>query len=476
VLMESILMKMKPCRFARLYWVAVGLLVVLCSPADAQAPYSGGQTTTRQDGPNAYSQPASNLSISKRLDFSVGNSFFRNPWVPAPSSTDARDGLGPLFNTNGCQNCHIKDGRGHAPKTSDDSVVSLLVRMSIPFQSDDDRDVYQRLGVVPEPTYGTQLQDFALPNQQAEGRVKVQYQPVWVHFSDGERVELRKPLLSIVDLNYGPMHPETMLSARIAPAMIGLGLLENISEDTILAFADPDDIDGDGISGRVNRVYNVETGRTQLGRFGWKAGQPTLMQQNAAAFHADIGLTSRLFPNENCTAEQTICSDLPSGGVHEVSDNILKFVEFYTQHLAVPARRKLDDPRVIAGEALFNDIGCSACHKTTITTATKQELPALSGQIIDPYTDLLLHDMGPELADYRPEAMANGGEWRTAPLWGIGYSREVHPDSSFLHDGRARTPFEAVLWHGGEAEEAKQRVLTLSKQQREALIAFLDSL
>lgn len=469
-------MKIKRWFFAQPSLLALGLAVVLCPQAKAQAPYSGGQTTTHQGGPNAYSQSATNLKISKRLDFSVGNSFFRNPWVPALSSTDARDGLGPMFNTNGCQNCHIKDGRGHAPKSDDDSVVSLLVRMSIPFESDDDREVYERLGVVPEPTYGTQLQDFALPNQQAEGRVKLRYQPVWVSFADGDRIELRKPLLSIVDLNYGPLHPDTMLSARIAPAMIGLGLLENISEDTLLTFADPDDIDGDGISGRLNQVYNVETGRTQVGRFGWKAGQPTLMQQNAAAFQADIGLTSRLFPNENCTAGQTICSDLPNGGEPEVSDKILKFVEFYSQHLAVPARRNLDDPRVMEGEALFNTIGCAACHKSNITTSIQSELPALSGQVIDPYTDLLLHDMGPELADHRPEALANGQEWRTAPLWGIGYSKDVDSDASFLHDGRARTPFEAVLWHGGEAEDAKQRVLTFSKQEREALIAFLDSL
>jgi CxxC motif-containing protein (DUF1111 family) len=456
--------------------VTVAAVMTLVGPVYAKSPYSGGQTTTAQKGDNAYSQPATNLSMSKRLDFSVGNSFFRNPWVPAPSSTDARDGLGPLFNTNGCQNCHIKDGRGHAPEAEDDLAVSMLVRMSIPVTSEADRQLYEKLGVVPEPTYGDQLQDFSLPDQKAEGRVKIAYKPVTITFADGATMQLRKPSISIVDLNYGPMHPETLFSARIAPAMIGLGLLETIDESTIMEFADPDDADGDGISGRANRVYNIEIEQYQLGRFGWKAGQPTLMQQNAAAFNSDIGLTSRLFPDENCSENQTLCADMPNGGDHEVSDNILNFVEFYSQHLAVPARRNVNDPQVINGEALFHDIGCARCHRTNIITATNTDLPELSEQHIDPYTDLLLHDMGSELADNRPEATANGREWRTAPLWGIGYSKEVHAESNFLHDGRARTPFEAVLWHGGEAEASRQRVMQFSRLERDALIAFLNSL
>jgi len=456
--------------------VAITAVLTMSVPTFAKAPHSGGHTTTSVGGANAYSQPASNLSMSKRLDFSVGNSFFRNPWVPAPSSTDARDGLGPLFNTNGCQNCHVNDGRGHAPEAEDDLAVSMLIRMSIPAESEEDRKLYEKLGVVPEPTYGDQLQDFSLPDQKAEGRIKIAYKPVTITFADGETLELRKPSISIVDLNYGPMHPKTLLSARIAPAMIGLGLLETIDESTIMGFADPGDADGDGISGRANRVYNIETEQYQLGRFGWKAGQPTLMQQNAVAFNSDIGLTSRLFPSENCSEHQTLCANLPNGGDHEVSDNILNFVEFYTQHLAVPARRNVNDPQVINGEALFHDIGCASCHRTNITTAINTDLPALSEQIIDPYTDLLLHDMGAELADNRPEALANGNEWRTAPLWGLGYSKDVDSESNFLHDGRARTPFEAVLWHGGEAQAAKQRVIQLSRNERESLIAFLNSL
>lgn len=453
------------------------LSAIVCSfSALAEAPFSGGKTSTSKDGANAYSQPATNLPISKRLDFSVGNSFFRNPWVPAPASTDARDGLGPLFNTNGCQNCHIKDGRGHAPKNQDDLAVSMLVRMSIPAQSEEDKRLYARLGVVPEPNYGDQLQDFALPDQKAEGQIHIEYQPVVMTFADGESVELRKPELSITNLNYGPLHPQTMLSARIAPAMIGLGLLEALNEQTIISAVDENDSNNDGISGRANRVWNVASGEYQLGRFGWKAGQPTLMQQNAAAFNGDIGITSHLFPQPNCAQNQTICAELPNGGEHEVSKKILNFVEFYSQHLAVPLRRNMDDPQVVQGEHLFIQAGCINCHRTNLTTGSVPDRPALSKQNIDPYTDLLLHDMGPGLADHRPEALADGQEWRTAPLWGIGYAKEVSPDAGYLHDGRARTLMEAVLWHGGEAESAKQQVLQFSRSERDSLIAFLQSL
>ncbi|MBV7300715.1 di-heme oxidoredictase family protein [Enterovibrio paralichthyis] len=437
---------------------------------------SGGQTSVKKDGANAYSLPAANLPLSKRLDFSVGNSFFRNPWVPAPSSTEARDGLGPLFNTNGCQNCHIKDGRGHPPEAKDLHAVSMLVRLSIPAMTPEQKQTFIREGTVPEPTYGGQLQDFALPDKTPEGQVSISYTDVPVTFKDGTTVMLRKPTLKIVDLGYGEMHPDTQLSARVAPPMIGLGLLESIPEETLLTWADENDSDNDGISGRVNKVWDIEKNSVAIGRFGWKAGQPTLMQQNAAAFNGDIGLTSHLFPSENCTQTQTLCDEVPNGGSPEVSQNILDFVEFYSQHLAVPIRRNTASPDVQLGQQLFESAGCESCHKTQVKTAQRPDRPALSGQLIHPYTDLLLHDMGEGLADNRPEYLANGREWRTPPLWGIGYTQEVNGHTYFLHDGRARNLMEAVLWHGGEAESAKQKVLGMDKTQREALMAFLNSL
>ncbi len=258
--------------------------------------------------------------------------------------------------------------------------------------------------------------------------------------------------------------------------MIGLGLLESIPDETLLKWADENDRDSDGISGKVNKVWDIQKGDFSLGRFGWKAGQPTLMQQNAAAFNGDVGLTSHLFPNENCTAKQPLCEELPNGGKPEVSQNILDFVEFYSQHLAVPIRRNVNDPVVQLGQKIFAASGCESCHKTSVKTTKRADRPALSEQLIHPYTDLLLHDMGEGLADHRPEYLANGREWRTPPLWGIGYTEEVNGHTYFLHDGRARNLMEAVLWHGGEAEQAKQNVLSLNQKERDALIAFLNSL
>ncbi|WP_419239166.1 di-heme oxidoredictase family protein [Photobacterium leiognathi] len=437
---------------------------------------SGGNTTTPKTGANAFSLPASNLPMSKRLDFSVGNSFFRNPWVQAPATTDARDGLGPIFNTNGCQNCHIKDGRGHPPEKDDMNSVSMLVRMSIPALTNEQKQQLIKSGVIPEPTYGDQLQDFALPDAKPEGKIALTYTDVPVTFVDGEVITLRKPNLSITDLNYGPMADDVMLSARIAPPMIGLGLLEHIPEQTLKRFVAEQAAENKGVSGKLNQVWDVRANKTVTGRFGWKAGQPNLMQQNAAAFNGDIGLTSALFEQENCTDKQTICAELPNGGKHEASEKVLTFVEFYSQHLAVPARRNINDPQVMKGEKLFADIGCQSCHRTQIKTAKVPERPALSEQMINPYTDLLLHDMGEGLADNRPEFLANGQEWRTPPLWGLGYTEEVNGHTNFLHDGRARSLMEAVLWHGGEAQTSREKVLQLSKSDRQALVAFLDSL
>ena len=441
---------------------------------------SGGDTSTIKQGSNAYSMPANNLPITKRLDFSVGNSFFRNPWVQAPATTDARDGLGPLFNTNGCQNCHIKDGRGHPPEEGEDQAVSMLVRMSIPAMTQEQKRDLIVSGVIPEPTYGDQLEDFAIPNATPEGKIRIEYKTSGVRFPDGEIVELRKPTLILHDLAYGDLHPKTMLSARVAPPMIGLGLLESIPEQTLISLAEQQKLNGEGVTGKINRVWDKQKQSTQVGRFGWKAGQPSLIQQDAAAFNGDMGLTTALFPVENCTQNQAICSELPNGNSEdekvEVSHKILKFVEFYSQHLAVPIRRNTTNSQVQKGQALFDAIGCASCHIPSLKTAKRENLPSLSEQTIHPYTDLLLHDMGEGLADNRPEFLADGQEWRTPPLWGIGYTEEVSGHQYFLHDGRARNLMEAIVWHGGEAESSKQKVMQLNKSDRDALIAFLNSL
>lgn len=440
---------------------------------------SGGAATVRKTDQNAFSLPSANLPPSRRVDFSVGNSFFRSPWVIAPSTTTARDGLGPLFNTNACQNCHIKDGRGHPPTPDAPNAVSMLVRLSIP-DAPAYAKVIEQLGVVPEPVYGGQLQDMAVPGVAPEGKVRVDYTSVPVRFKDGTEVELRKPSLNISQLGYGPMHPDTRFSARVAPPMIGLGLLEAIPDEAILANAEAQAKDKNGIAGRPNRVWDDAQQKTVLGRFGWKAGQPNLNQQNVHAFSGDMGLTTSLRPIDDCTDAQTACKQAPNGngpdGEPEVSDNILRLVLFYSRNLAVPARRDVNAPEVLAGKNLFFQAGCQSCHTPKYTTAANAAEPELANQVIRPYSDLLLHDMGDGLADNRSEFQASGRDWRTPPLWGIGLTQAVSGHTQFLHDGRARNLLEAVLWHGGEAQAAQQQVLSFNAEQRAALLAFLNSL
>ncbi|CAI8988310.1 di-heme oxidoredictase family protein [Pseudomonas sp. IT-P395] len=440
---------------------------------------SGGAATVRKTDQNAFSLPSANLPPSRRVDFSVGNSFFRSPWVIAPSTTTARDGLGPLFNTNACQGCHIKDGRGHPPPPDAPNAVSMLVRLSIP-DTPEFAKVIEQVGVVPEPVYGGQFQDMAVPGVAPEGKVRVTYTPVPVRFKDGTEVELRKPVLQITQLGYGPMHPDTRFSARVAPPMIGLGLLEAIPEEAILANAAAQAKDNKGISGRPNQVWDDALQKTVMGRFGWKAGQPTLNQQNVHAFSGDMGLTTSLRPFDDCTDAQTACKQAPNGngpdGEPEVSDNILRLVLFYSRNLAVPARRGVNDAEVLAGKNLFFQAGCDSCHTPKYTTAANAAEPELANQVIRPYSDLLLHDMGDGLADNRTEFQASGRDWRTPPLWGIGLTQAVSGHTQFLHDGRARNLLEAVLWHGGEAQAAQQQVLSFNAEQRAALLAFLNSL
>ncbi|WP_415753428.1 di-heme oxidoredictase family protein [Pseudomonas leptonychotis] len=468
-----------PHRIALL--LALSLSLVACdkpplfTQAEPGEALSAGSATVRKADQNAYSLPSANLSPTRRLDFSVGNSFFRNPWVTSPATTTARDGLGPLLNTNACQNCHIKDGRGHPPSPDAQSATSMLVRLSIPAGSEH-AAIIQRLGVLAEPHYGSQLQDMSNPGVSPEGKVRVSYSTQLVRFADGHEIELRQPSLNISQLGYGALHPDTLFSARIAPPMIGLGLLEAIADADILANADPDDRNGDGISGRANQVWDRAQQRTTLGRFGWKAGQPTLNQQNAEAFANDMGLTSTLVAQDNCSELQRDCHNAPNGGEFEVSDSILASVLFYTRNLGVPARRDADTPHVLAGKNLFYRAGCQGCHTPQFTTATNAAEPELANQAIRPYSDLLLHDMGTGLADNRPEFLANGQEWRTPPLWGIGLTETVNGHTQFLHDGRARNLLEAIAWHGGEAQASKQVVLTFNADERAALLAFLNSL
>ena len=431
---------------------------------------AGKGTTTFAANADSFSHFLDNLSFSQEEQFKLGNALFRKIWVSSPSSTQASDGLGPLFNARGCQSCHIKDGRGHPPFAGQAENVSMLLRLSVP-------------GGGGDPVYGGQLQDFAVPGLKAEGQIAISYEDVPITLGDGSVVSLRAPSYAVAGLAYGPLAEGVMISPRIANPMIGLGLVEQIPAEDILALADPDDADGDGISGRANWAVAPETGELALGRFGWKAGVTSIRAQSAAAFAGDLGLSTPLVnnPHGDCTANQPECLVLPTGeqprlGVSEAPDPVLDLVTFYAQTLGVPERRDVGDPTVLRGKQAFYEAGCASCHTPKFVTSRDGENPALRFQLIWPYSDFLLHDMGAGLADHRPEELADGYEWRTPPLWGIGLTETVSGHTFFLHDGRARNLVEAILWHGGEAEAARDAFAQMSQATRDDLVAFLESL
>lgn len=465
-------------RLAAAAALAAALGLAACSPFsgsgdgdDAEArPHDvlqGGETTVFDAGVNAFSLSARNLDPADKSAFFVGNSFFNQNWVTPPSATTARDGLGPLFNARSCSACHFKDGRGRPPEPGED-LVSMLFRLSVPGTG-------PRGGPKDDPVYGGQLSGSAVLGARAEGRGVVEWTEVTGTFPDGTPYSLASPSYRIEDPAYGDPDAALLISPRVAPAMVGMGLLEAVPEADILSRADPGDADGDGISGRANLVWDARAGAARLGRFGWKANQPTVEQQVAGAFVGDIGVTSGLFPVENHTSAQGLDS-LPAGGSPEIDDDDLADVVLYSRTLAVPARRNWESPEVRAGSGHFDKAGCADCHVREHATAADAVPGALAGQRIHPYTDLLLHDMGDSLADGRPDFLASGNEWRTPPLWGIGLVETVNKHTRFLHDGRARSLEEAVLWHGGEGAAARKRYTELPAEDRKALIAFLNSL
>ncbi len=444
---------------------------------------AGAATVRARKTADAFSQASDNTDFAQELDFKIGNGLFRKNWVASPSSTLASDGLGPLYNSRACQDCHLKDGRGHPPDGTGGKDVSMLLRLSVPGGADI-AAIKDYLADQPDPAYGGQLQDFAAPGQAAEGQIAVTHVEVPVIFADGSIVTLQSPSYAITNPGYGPLAPGLMLSPRIAPQMIGLGLLEAIPAADIVALADETDANSDGISGRANVVWSVEHGVPMLGRFGLKAGVPTVRHQSAGAFSGDMGLSTSLFPDPagDCSTQQPDCRTAPHGqepGLRdglEVDNESLDLVTYYSRNLAVPERRNAGDPQVLAGKSLFYSLGCASCHQPKFVTNRLADQPEQSFQLIWPYTDMLLHDMGEGLADNRPEARATGREWRTPPLWGIGLTQTVSGHTYFLHDGRAGNLTEAILWHGGEAEAARNAVLALPKPNRDALIAFLESL
>ncbi|MFW2373380.1 MAG: di-heme oxidoredictase family protein [Gammaproteobacteria bacterium] len=449
----------------------------------------GGDTTISIKPTPSFMLPAKNLAEDKKPEFHAGKALAHQPWVKAPTITSARDGLGPLYNTRTCLVCHANGGRGHMPEDDQQLLFSNFLRLSIPGHDPVN-------GVIPEPTYGDQLQSqsIALSHQlrthqgadavlhkevAPEGYVYVNWIESEFVYPDGHSIRLRKPHIEIRNLGYGDMHPKTLLSLRNAPPIHGMGLLEMIEQSDIDKNADPEDINQDGISGRVNISWDYEQNRPRAGRFGLKANKASVRFQIASALHGDMGISNPVFPTQSCTEQQALCNNSIHGNDEnglEITEELLSLMVNFNISIAVAERRQAHHPMVVQGRELFYRTGCNSCHFPSYTTKNDPEFPHLSQQEIWPYTDLLIHDMGEGLADGRSDYLASGSEWRTPPLWGVGLSEAVNGSKHLLHDGRARSIEEAILWHGGEAEQVKYKFTHLSPQHRQSLMAFVKSL
>ncbi len=481
---------------ARQSFVLLALCAVGCvrdaahvPPLDPSERLPGGATSIDLAAGASFSLPAANLSDAQKARFYAGRALAHQPWVRGPTTTDARDGLGPLYNARTCLACHVNGGRGRVPRADDEMLLQGVLLLG---SSESD----PRRGATPDPVYGGQLQSqsIALAHQlrnvrgvehanlsssnRPEAYPHIRFEERHFSYPDGASVTLRRPRVVLKQIGYGPLAASTRMSLRMAPPILGAGLLEAIPQSAIDAGADPEDHDGDGVSGRVNWVWDFEHDRRAPGRFGWKANRASLKVQVAAALASDMGITSTLFPEQPCTEAQPECRRGPHGSDAdglEISDALLDTVVEFNQLIAVPARRKEDHPMVRQGRTLFYRARCNGCHTPSYRTGEDAPAP-LAGQTIWPYTDLLLHDMGPELADGRPDYEASGSEWRTPPLWGVGLSQAVNGARGLLHDGRARSVEEAILWHGGEATKSRAAFIELDKDDRKALIAFVKSL
>jgi CxxC motif-containing protein (DUF1111 family) len=438
---------------------------------------SAGRFTIRRLDRQAFSEPADVLNARQRQMFMAGRSVFNRQWA-AVTSLNGDWGLGPTFITDRCSACHVGSGRGAPPQSSAEQLVSMLVRVSIPGTD-------EHGGPRPHPSYGDQLQNHSLDGRSVdfayagkpvpnEADLFLDWEPSTVAFADGEKASLRKPKLRIENLKFGELGEGAMLSLRIAPPVVGTGLLEAVPEETIMAIAQQQR--AQNFNGRPNRVWDAVNKRMALGRFGWKANTPNLKQQIAVAAIADMGVNSNLYPQPNCPPVQTICASQLPGNVPEIIDHEIEAIELWLQGLAVPARRDVADAAVRRGAGLFVSAQCAVCHVPEMKTGKVANLPQLSGQVFHAYTDLLLHDMGEDLADGRPDFAAGPRDWRTPPLWGLGLSQTVSGSTAMLHDGRARTVAEAILWHDGEAEGARAAFLGMTKEERDALVKFVEAI
>lgn len=506
-----------------------GLAALSATTPDASEHLAGGAATTALANADAFGQRPAAIASNFELDanFTSGDHIFRTPEAT---------GIGPLFNARTCQGCHLRDGRGLVPNNPEQPMRSMFLRLSQANGSPDPTygGQLQTFGVdsVPGDTQGLPAHDGALNGDLAIGEAYayITYEEVAGQYPDGDSYSLRQPTYHVKALSYGEFSESVRFSPRVTPSLFGSGLLEAIPVDYIIAYADEDDVNNDGISGRAAMVNSPFSTELQLGRFGYKASNPSVLQQVAGAYRGDIGLTNTVFSDESCTNNQLACenraADEPkTGAEYDLSDVKLALVEFYNRVLSVPERRGKTGEQwqaaVIAGREQFFEMNCVGCHvprhKTGeaagselgdvsiagLNPTSKTPIAVLSNQVIYPFTDLLLHDMGGScqitreltngtactggeaceyvqrcegLADGRIDGPASETEWKTPALWGLGLVKTVNAQATFLHDGRARTIEEAILWHSGEAEASKQAFTQLTRDERSQVITFLNSL
>ena len=443
--------QLMPCFSA----IVAGSLISACDEVEhSETPYpAGGDLTVYDRTSNSFGGPGPNLDGDELTRHFDGDVAFEAVFVTAPAPINP--GLGPVFNNTSCNGCHPRDGRGLALAGGPPLFSPLLVRVSLA-----DGEPEAPGGVVPVPGLGTQIQDHAVFGAAPEATVELAWEEVPGTYGDGTPYTLRRPNITLRWPDGAPIGPEVLRSPRIPPPVFGLGLLEAVPDAVIEALADPDDADGDGISGRPNRVWDARAGKSVIGRFGWKAGAPDLERQTAGAYAADMGISNPLHPELD--------------GTSDIDDARVQRTAFYVATLGVPAPHA-STAATRRARKLFREMGCAGCHIEELESGD-HPIRALRHQRFAPHTDLLLHDMGPGLADWRPDWEASGSEWRTPPLWGVGLTGTVLPLASFLHDGRARTLEEAILWHGGEGEASKEAFRTADAARRSALVAYLRSL
>lgn len=465
-------------RYLRLFLGVVVTAVLLTSLrnvlSDNESDGCFWNPVTKQCTPDdqIFAQPVAGIDETDLARYEEGQRQFRAAWSIPPMS-DGEWGLGPTFHARSCVGCHVNFGRG---KTVDDSgkpSFQQLLRLSLP-----GADQYGE--PMPHPNYGSQLQVFSVFGDSlanpiiGEADLRIDWETLKVVLADGTEVELRRPQHRVTKLAFGPLGEKTLTSLRNTPVIYGMGYLDAVPETNILAIAAQQK--SQGLNGRPNYVKDDATGKLLLGRFGWKANQPTLKQQVAAAHIGDMGITSSLYHEQNCPKVQVQCQAAQQAGKHELSDHAWEAVTFFLAGVDAPKRPRPDSDKYIQGEKLFRTAGCNSCHVPEMKTGKFPLLTAIENKTFNPYTDLLLHDMGEDLADNRPDFKAGGRDWRTAPLWGLGLSRRVNGSMDLLHDGRARSVLEAILWHGGEAKKARDQFAGMKKDEREAVIAFVNSL